>query len=139
MEEIIIIKSFSIFIKDNYIWVGTGDGINKGIINQDTNCIDWIHYTTLDGLGGDWIIDIVPQYINSENPRIWLISWDREEPAPHPNSLTYSDDNGNSWIEIEQFSEEFIDLNNNDIYDVEDSVVEDLNNNYLYDGATAYS
>ena len=29
-------KAFSIFIKDNYIWVGTGNGINKGIINQDT-------------------------------------------------------------------------------------------------------
>ena len=135
-------KVFSVYTEfyneQMYIWAGTADGVNRGIIDE-SGCIDWIHYTTLDGLGGDWIIDIVPQYINSENPRIWLISWDREEPAPHPNSLTYSDDNGNSWIKIEQFSEEFIDLNNNDIYDVEDSIVEDLNNNNLYDGATAYS
>ena len=135
-------KVFSVYTEfyneQMYIWAGTADGVNRGIIDE-SGCIDWIHYTTLDGLGGDWIIDIVPQYINSENPRIWLVSWDREEPAPHPNSLTYSDDNGNSWIEIEQFSEEFIDLNNNDIYDVEDSIVEDLNNNDLYDGATAYS
>ena len=135
-------KVFSVYTEfyneQMYIWAGTADGVNRGIIDE-SGCIDWIHYTTLDGLGGDWIIDIVPQYINSENPRIWLISWDREEPAPHPNSLTYSDDNGNSWIEIEQFSEEFIDLNNNDIYDIEDSIVEDLNNNNLYDGATAYS
>ena len=135
-------KVFSVYTEfyneQMYIWAGTADGVNRGIIDE-SGCIDWIHYTTLDGLGGDWIIDIVPQYINSENPRIWLISWDREEPAPHPNSLTYSDDNGNSWIEIEQFSEEFIDLNNNDIYDVEDSIVEDLNSNNLYDGATVYS
>ena len=135
-------KVFSVYTEfynqQMYIWAGTADGVNKGIIDQN-GCIDWIHYTTLDGLGGDWIIDIVPQYINNENIRIWLVSWDREEAAPHPNSLTYTDDNGNSWIEIEQFSEEYIDVNNNDIYDQEDSIIEDLNNNNIYDGATPYS
>ena len=135
-------KVFSVYTEfynqQMYIWAGTADGVNKGIIDED-GCVDWIHYTTLDGLGGDWIIDIVPQYINNENPRIWLVSWDREEVAPHPNSLTYTDDNGNSWIEIEQFGEEFIDVNNNDIYDQEDSIIEDLNNNNIYDGATPYS
>ena len=43
-----------------YVWAGTADGVNRGIID-DNGCIDWIHYTTFDGLGGNWIIDIVPQ------------------------------------------------------------------------------
>ena len=134
-------KVFSVYSEfyneQMFIWAGTADGVNKGIVDQD-GCIDWIHYTTLDGLGGDWIIDIVPQYLGNENPRIWLISWDREEAAPHPNSLTYTDDNGLSWVTVNQFSEEFIDLNNNDIYDQEDNF-NDLNNNNNYDGATPYS
>ena len=135
-------KVFSVYTEfyddQMYIWAGTADGVNKGIMD-DNGCIDWVHYTSLDGLGGNWIIDIVPQYINdSVNPRIWLVSWDREETAPHPNSLTYTDDNGISWITVDQFSEEFIDLNNNNIYDQEDSF-EDYNNNNNYDGATPYS
>ena len=134
-------KVFSVYTEfyneQMYIWAGTADGVNKGILDQD-GCINWVHYTTIDGLGGDWIIDIVPQYLGNENPRIWLVSWDREEAAPHPNSLTYTDDNGLSWITVDQFSEEFIDLNNNNIYDEEDSF-NDLNNNNNYDGATPYS
>ena len=41
-------KAFSVFVDDNIIWVGTGDGINKGMISLDdeldNECIDWTHY-----------------------------------------------------------------------------------------------
>ena len=136
-------KVFSVYTEfyndQMYVWAGTADGVNRGIINDD-GCIDWIHYTTFDGLGGNWIIDIVPQYLNnSEFPRIWLVSWDREESTPHPNAITYTDDNGESWFTVDQFGEEYIDSNGNDIYDLEDIIIDDLNNNNNYDGATPYS
>tara|TARA_A100001035_G_C27779878_1_gene501174 strand:- start:847 stop:2754 length:1908 start_codon:yes stop_codon:yes gene_type:complete len=136
-------KVFSVYTEfyndQMYVWAGTADGVNRGIID-DNGCIDWIHYTTFDGLGGNWIIDIVPQYLNnSEFPRIWLVSWDREESTPHPNAITYTDDNGESWFTIDQFGEEYIDSNGNDIYDLEDIIIDDLNNNNYYDGATPYS
>ena len=136
-------KVFSVYTEfyndQMYVWAGTADGVNRGIID-DNGCIDWIHYTTFDGLGGNWIIDIVPQYLNnSEFPRIWLVSWDREESTPHPNAITYTDDNGESWFTVDQFGEEYIDSNGNDIYDLEDIIIDDLNNNNYYDGATPYS
>ncbi|MAV93927.1 MAG: hypothetical protein CMG01_07235 [Candidatus Marinimicrobia bacterium] len=136
-------KVFSVYTEfyndQMYVWAGTADGVNRGIID-DNGCIDWIHYTTFDGLGGNWIIDIVPQYLtNSELPRIWLVSWDREESTPHPNAITYTDNNGESWFTINQFGEEYIDSNGNDIYDLEDIIIDDLNNNNNYDGATPYS
>ena len=142
-------KVFSVYTEfyneQMYIWVGTASGVNKGIIYQD-GCIDWTHYNIEileDPLGGDWIIDIVPQNIGNSIPRIWLISWDKNQPVPHPNSLTYTDDNGISWVTVDQFSEEFVDSNNNNIYDQEDGDQEngfiDLNDNDNYDGATPYN
>ena len=89
MAETIILKFQYIqnFILIKCMFGGTADGVNRGIID-DNGCIDWIHYTTFDGLGGNWIIDIVPQYLNnSEFPRIWLVSWDREE---YPSSKCYN-------------------------------------------------
>ena len=52
-------KAFSILIDENIIWVGTGDGINKGIINDDNNCINWTHYNeSYGGMGDEWVITI---------------------------------------------------------------------------------
>ena len=101
-------KGFSVYSdfynNTNYIWAGTADGVNRGIVDE-SGCIDWTHFTTSDGLAGNWIIDIVPQNIGSEIPRIWLISWNREG-GPSPHGLTYSDDNGESWIQVNQFIDE---------------------------------
>ena len=101
-------KGFSVhadFYNDtNYIWAGTADGVNRGIVD-DTGCIDWEHFTTSNGLAGDWIIDIVPQDIGNEIPRIWLVSWNREG-GPSAHGLTYSDDNGENWIQVNQFIDE---------------------------------
>ncbi len=101
-------KAFSVYSdfynNENYIWAGTADGVNKGIVNE-LGCIDWQHYTTSDGLSGNWIIDIVPQNIGNDIPRIWLISWNREG-GPSPHGLTYSDDNGESWNTIDYFINE---------------------------------
>jgi hypothetical protein len=101
-------KAFSVYSdsynQENYLWAGTANGVNKGIVNNETGCIDWYHYTTSDGLAGDWIIDIVPQNIGNEIPRIWLISWNMGGPSPH--GLTFSDDNGENWNVIDNFIDE---------------------------------
>ena len=135
-------KVFSVYIEyyneEIHIWVGTADGINRGIIDDD-GCIDWVHYTTENNLAGDWIIDIVPQNIGNEVPRVWLVSWDRDKEVPYPNGITYTDDNGNTWNQVIQFDEEYVDVNNNEIYDQEDNIIEDLNANNIYDGATLYN
>jgi hypothetical protein len=94
-------KAFSIFI-DDYIWVGTGDGINKGIINEETNCIDWIHYNKDDGLGDRWVIGIKKQ---SDYNRIWAVSWDPSLNAAIPHNLSYSENMGDEWNIISFFKD----------------------------------
>ena len=64
--------------------------------------IDWTHYTTTDGLSGNWVIDVVPQDIGGAN-RIWLISWDLVSPVT-PHGLTYTDDYGATWNIVNQFN-----------------------------------
>ena len=97
-------KAFSVYATSNTIWVGTAGGINKGIVNID-DCIDWVHYNTEDGLGGDWIIGIIP-HKSVIGTRLWLISWDGEPPSPHP--LTYTDNGGETWGKVTQFEEQGI-------------------------------
>tara|TARA_B100000029_G_scaffold516203_1_gene627625 strand:+ start:7797 stop:9398 length:1602 start_codon:yes stop_codon:yes gene_type:complete len=89
-------KAFSVFINNNIIWVGTGDGINKGIIDLDTQCIDWTHYNESDGMGDRWVIGIKNQQFDSTN-RLWAISWDPSLNAAIPHNLSYTDDQGNTW------------------------------------------
>ena len=98
-------KVFSVNVYGDQIWVGTANGINKGLIGQD-GCIDWTHQTTLNSnIAGDWIIDIVIQEHQSfVNPRVWLISREVVSP-PVPHGLSYSDDFGLSWNIINYFND----------------------------------
>ena len=150
-------KSFSVYYSEydskKYIWAGTADGVNRGIVDNE-GCIDWEHFTTDDGLAGNWVIDIVPQYINQDMPRIWLISWVLPSP-PSAHGLSYSDDNGETWHIVHQFAEEYVDINENEIYDTEDEFIDcDTDNigiceddaqwtssmgNGEYDGAVVYN
>ena len=97
-------KAFSIFIDDNYIWVGTGDGINKGVINTDNNCIDWFHYNEDDGMGDRWVIGIRNQKTEILD-RLWAISWDPSLNRAIPHNLSYTDDHGLSWNFISFFKD----------------------------------
>ena len=87
-------KGFSVFShNDSTIWVGTAGGINKGIIDQNTNCIDWEHFNSLDhGFSGNWIIGFNYQV---DNNRIWAITWSTG--GIERNALSYTDDGGITW------------------------------------------
>ena len=47
-----------------------------------------------DGLGGNWVIGIYPQYFN-DFTRIWAITWGSSSSSSH--YLSYTDDNGLTW------------------------------------------
>ena len=59
-------KGFSVYSSnDTILWVGTAAGINKGIINQETGCIDWEHYNSaIHGFSGNWVIGFNHQLID---------------------------------------------------------------------------
>ena len=98
-------KGFSILGTDDYLWVGTANGINRGTINGD--CIDWYHQTTANGLSGDWVIGIEEQ-----DERVWAITWSAG--SGQFNSISYTDDQGASWNNIEYFSNQNIKIYNLD-------------------------
>ena len=105
-------KGFSVLGTDDYLWVGTANGINKGTINGD--CIDWSHLTTVNGLSGDWVVGIEEQ-----DDRIWAITWSAG--SGQFNSISYTDDEGITWNNIEYFSNQNIkiynlDFDGDDIY-----------------------
>ena len=98
-------KAFSIFIDHlDVLWVGTGDGINKGIIDTETNCIDWFHYNEDDGMGDRWVVGIKEQITDDFN-RLWAISWDPSLNTPIPHNLTYTEDSGENWNFISFFKD----------------------------------
>ena len=81
---------------DSSIWVGTANGINKGIIDGN-NCISWTHYTSNShNISGNWVIGFNVQEIE-ENvvPRIWAITWSTN--SSESNGVSYSDNLGESW------------------------------------------
>ena len=148
-------KPFSVLVDSyndsTYIWVGTANGINKGVLNE-SGCIEWEHFDVDNGLAGNWVIDIVTEDIGNEKPRIWLITW--VIPGPNEHGLTYSDDYGVTWNTVNQFSEQYVDNNNNDYYDTGDTFIDcDINTNKcegefgwassmgngIYDGAIIYN
>ena len=94
-------KAFSTFVDNSTIWVGTGDGVNKGIINSEDNCIDWFHYNEDNGLGDRWVVGIKKD--NSD--RLWLISWDPEQNTPIPHNLSYTENSGETWEFISFFKD----------------------------------
>lgn len=89
-------KGFSVFIEDEVVWVGTANGINKGVIDDD--CINWTHYSAAHGLSGNWIVGI-----NSGLNNLWAISW--ATTSTESTGLSYSFDNGTSWQSVDFFTD----------------------------------
>tara|TARA_B000000609_G_scaffold118208_1_gene92294 strand:+ start:1433 stop:3127 length:1695 start_codon:yes stop_codon:yes gene_type:complete len=94
-------KVFSVFTVEDTLWVGTADGINKGIVNSDS-CIDWTHFTAQDyGFYDDWIIGFENQILdNGVTNRLWAITWDRQYSGSHliyGGPPSYTDDGGLTW------------------------------------------
>ena len=98
-------KGFSVFVDEDTLWVGTANGINKGIIEEEF--INWErHYTYLDGISGNWVVGFTKQtkLFNEDIHRIWAITWSVS--APEQNSLSYSDDFGASWESVDFFRQQ---------------------------------
>jgi hypothetical protein len=99
-------KGFSVFIDNENIFVGTADGINKGVIVE--GCISWSHYSTADGLSGNWIVGV-----NSGLNSLWAISWSTT--STESTGLSYSLDDGISWQYVNFFTDAGIKVYNIEI------------------------
>lgn len=53
------------------VWAGTAGGLNR----SEDGGTSWHHYTTEDGLLGNWIISIEEQPRGTQPPAIWMTNW----------------------------------------------------------------
>jgi len=87
-------KAFSVISYSDTVWVGTANGINRGLIGANA-CINWTHYTPLaDGLSGGFVVDLALQRYKGHNI-IWAASVLAE--AGEVNGVSYSVDGGDTW------------------------------------------
>ena len=95
-------KAFSVLAYGDTIWVGTANGINRGIIidetvnNESFNCINWDHYSyPRDGLSGNFVVSIAKQSWKG-NLTIWAATMNAEDPG-EKRGLSYTRDGGDTW------------------------------------------
>ena len=96
-------STFSAWVKrgalgtDQYLWVGTANGLNRGIINGD-DCINWEHHytSTWNNISGNWVIGFTNQKLGNGTDRLWAITW-AGEGNNEKNALSFTDDGGETW------------------------------------------
>jgi len=109
-------KGFAVHAVEDTIWVGTAAGINKGIVDPQTNCINWRHYNAqMDGFSGNWVIAFNHQYLQdgtgNDFMRVWAVTWSTGVGESY--GLSYTDDGGETWN-----SEPFFENLNTKIYSI---------------------
>lgn len=87
---------------DTTIWVGTADGINRGIlihqsgVNGPSSCIEWEHYSYPDdGLSGNFVVGLARQMWNGQQT-IWAATVNASDPGEN-RGLSYTRDDGTMW------------------------------------------
>ena len=86
-------KAFSVIAFGDTVWVGTANGINRGLIGE-SGCVNWTHYTVNDGLSGGFVVDLERQVVNGHNV-IWAASVTAGQ--GEKSAVSFSNDNGESW------------------------------------------
>lgn len=91
-------KGFSVLAYNDTVWVGTPNGINRGIVDTVNGCIDWQHYFfPQDGLPGNWVISLARQDWNGQRI-IWAATWSADdEKQLEQRGLSYTIDDGETW------------------------------------------
>ena len=90
-------KAFSVLAYDDIVWVGTANGINKGIVDQSqSGCIDWEHYSfPEDGISGNFVVGLARQVWQGEEI-IWAVTLNAEYQGEE-RGLSYTTDDGLTW------------------------------------------
>jgi len=100
-------KAFSVKAYGDTVWVGTANGINKGLLidewvqldngnQQLLNCIEWEHYSfPNDGLSGNFVVGIERQQWRGRTT-IWAATMNADIPG-ETRGVSYTRDNGLTW------------------------------------------
>ena len=88
-------KTFSVLTYGDTIWVGTANGINRGILGSG-NCVDWEHYSyPTHGLSGNFVVGLAMQMFNGKRI-IWAATVNADDPTEQ-RGVSYTINDGISW------------------------------------------
>ena len=88
-------KTFSVLTYGDTIWVGTANGINRGILGSG-NCVDWEHYSyPTHGLSGNFVVGLAMQMFNGKRT-IWAATVNADDPTEQ-RGVSYTTNDGLSW------------------------------------------
>ena len=90
-------KAFSVLVYSDTIWVGTANGINRGIIDaSEDDCIDWEHYSyPTYGLSGNFVVGLALQ-MHKGKRIIWAATVNADDPTEQ-RGVSYTTNDGLSW------------------------------------------
>ena len=100
-------KALSVLAFGDTVWVGTADGINKGLLIKEVvedpdgnleiyNCIEWVHYSYPNhSLSGNFVVGLAKQIWNGQRT-IWAATLNADQPG-EIRGLSYTRDDGLSW------------------------------------------
>ena len=91
-------KAFSVLVYGDTIWVGTANGINRGIFKyfEGSNCIDWEHYSyPTYGLSGNFVVGLALQMYKGKRV-IWAATVNADDPTEQ-RGVSYTTNDGLSW------------------------------------------
>jgi len=90
-------KAFSVLVYSDTIWVGTANGINRGIIDaSEDDCIDWEHYSyPTHGLSGNFVVGLALQ-MHKGKRIIWAATVNADDPTEQ-RGVSYTTNDGLSW------------------------------------------
>jgi len=89
-------KTFSVLVYGDTIWVGTANGINRGIIVPPFFCIDWEHYSyPTHGLSGNFVVGLALQMYKGKRV-IWAATVNADDPTEQ-RGVSYTTNDGLSW------------------------------------------
>ena len=89
-------KTFSVLVYGDTIWVGTANGINRGIIAPPFFCINWEHYSyPTHGLSGNFVVGLALQMYKGKRV-IWAATVNADDPTEQ-RGVSYTTNDGLSW------------------------------------------
>ena len=87
-------KAFSVLAYGDTVWVGTANGINRGLLGQN-GCIDWAHFSfPQDGISGNFVVGLARQ-VWGNTDIIWAVTMNAEDQGEE-RGLSYTIDNS-TW------------------------------------------
>ena len=87
-------KAFSVLAYGDTVWVGTANGINRGLLGQN-GCIDWEHFSfPQDGISGNFVVGLTRQVWGNTNI-IWAVTMNAEDRGEE-RGLSYTIDDS-TW------------------------------------------